>query len=210
MERSQHVTGERMIVEGSGERCGHARMNRRPLLPVSALVVLMGFLWSCQSCEPAFDMVPVTGGDGEMSIEIVYHPGASGLPTRVARRLQDELVARGYTVSRVQSSPEYVLDQDLCDALVVVSPVYGSTTRPELREFLRANSPFSVPVFAALTGFFPAAGDKRDLPILEGLLEELGSGLAGGIKIGTMVGSRKIDVLIAPLCDQIELAVADR
>jgi hypothetical protein len=174
---------------------------------LSGAVVAAVFLLLTMGCRHAFEAEPVVEGEGEVSILVAYHPGASLFPRRIASRLQDALAERGYVVTRTPSDPTYVVDQSRNSVLVVVAPVYGSTTPRVLREFLEANAPFSVPVFALLTGFFQAAGEKRDLPILDDTLGGYDEALSGGVKISTFSTRRRIDELIRSLCDQIDAAL---
>ena len=201
MKQANHTRRAAGDLPDRGRQCGPGR-TIRITAPIVALIVAC--LCSCQGCRHVFDMEPQIAGNGEMWIEVVFHPGASLRPTRLSRQIQEALVERGYTVVRAPSNPDYELDQERCDALVVISPVYGSTTRRDLRDFLSANAPYSVPIFAALTGFFQPAGEKRDLPILNDFLEEHGAALAGGVKISTLNGPGKTAGLIAVLCDQID------
>ncbi|MBN2534689.1 MAG: hypothetical protein JXB88_17525 [Spirochaetales bacterium] len=183
-------------------------MKKQCVLQFPAIVVLMCSLYSCMAGGKYAE--PVTTGMGESSIEIVFHPGASAFPTRMVEKLGNELAFRNNTVTivNITKNPGYFLDKQRYDALVIISPVYGATTMQPVREFLKVNAPFSMPVFALLTGFFASTGKNKDISILEGFLAELNSNLTAGIKIGTAAGSATIDSQIKSLCNSIGQAIS--
>jgi hypothetical protein len=176
-----------------------------------ALMLLVGVaVAGCGSRDLAASRQPVTIGSGGSAgrIAVVYDPGASGYPRRTMTRLGKELASRGYVVDLYIAGPGLVFESASYDALVLGSPVYGSETRPDLKDFLTTCAPFPVPVFALLTGLFPKAWyEKYDLPNLTGFLEQNGVTLTAAAKVGTLSSPRYVRTRIASLCDAVEAAL---
>lgn len=118
------------------------------------------------------------------SVALVYHAGGSGATKAAVTRLGRDLAARGLSVTMIAAGPRAVLDQGKYRAIVLGSPVYSGEVRPPVLDFLSANAPLSLPIFAVLTGWFPAMKDQ-DLGRLSGPLGHAGGRLVAGVKIGS-------------------------
>jgi hypothetical protein len=95
------------------------------------------------------------GADSLHTAAIVYHPGGSAFPKRVVTALGEKLAARGCRVVVMTAHPALGFEEKAFGALVLCSPVYGGVIRPPLQEFVAAHAPFSIPVYAIVTGGMP-------------------------------------------------------
>lgn len=104
--------------------------------------------------DRAVNEAPLTMGppDSRLTVAVVYHPGGSTFPKSVVTELGKDLAAKGCRVTIMTAHPALELTQSEYDALVLCSPVYGGEIRPPLEDFVRRTAPFSIPVFAIITG----------------------------------------------------------
>ena len=180
------------------------RLSSRTLYP--ALIII--FLFSCCNGEDIVYDNSLIADPDNAQISIIYHSGVSGFSKKMAGKLECELIARNYAAAKVEVKSEFIIN-DNQRAIVLISPVYGATTMPSIRDFIDVNAPVSTPVFALLTGFFPGTAEDKDLPILNGMLEEFESGLTDGVKIGIIDSGKKINEKINSLCDKIVQTLAE-
>jgi hypothetical protein len=180
-------------------------------LSTVALALLVGVAaagWGSGDLPASSQPVTIGSGGSAGRVAVVYDPGASGYPRRTMTRLGEELASRGYVVDLYIADPGLAFEPGSCDALVLGSPVYGAEIRPALKDFLTAQAPFPVPIFALLTGFFPKAlYEKHDLPNLNSFLAQVGVTLTAATKVGTLSSPRFIRERIASLCDAIDGAL---
>jgi flavodoxin len=125
----------------------------KALRHVIALSAVSLFSAGCKSWDvPAYEYPVILGSDGSSGrIAIVYHPGATAFTKSMVRRLGEELASRGYIAALFTANPGLSLDQASYTGLVIGSPVYGAEIRPPVKDFIFANAPFSIPIFALLT-----------------------------------------------------------
>jgi hypothetical protein len=140
------------------------------------------------------------------SIAVVYHAGGSNAVTSAVARLGKDLAARGYSVSMLAASPRLVLDQRKYRAVVLGSPVYSGQVRPPVLDFVSANAPLSVPVFALLTGWFPAM-KEQDLGRLSPLVGRAGGRLIAGTKIGSGSSEPTVEKGLASIEQALDISL---
>ncbi len=175
------------LLEGAA-RVDTLRLLRGRLI---LLAVICFFSAGCKTWDmPAYEDPVTLGSDG-----------SSG---RIA---WNELASRGYVVTLITANSARSFHQESFEALVLGSPVYGAEIRPPIQEFISANAPFSVPVFAVLTGFGMTFYEEYDLPNLSKVLDRANVSLAAATKIGTGSSAREIEQRIASLCDAIDMAL---
>lgn len=179
----------------------------RALTIIITLSACFLFGTGCKSWDmPAHKDSVMLGSDGSSGrIAIVYHPGATGLTESMVTRLGEELVSRGYAVTLSTANPTLSLDQTSYKALVIGSPVYGAEVRPPIKDFISANAPLSVPVFAILTGGFGTGWyEEYDLPALINTLNQANVSLVACTKIASGMFEPEIKKRIAYLCNAID------
>jgi hypothetical protein len=168
-------------------------------------------MMGCQSVwdEPVIsDMISLGTGGTAGRVAIVYHPGGSSFPERAIIGLAEELVSRGFVVDIATASPQTAIEQSLYCALVLGSPVYGSAVRPPVMDFVSANAPFSMPVFALLTGAFAGFYETYDLPNLVAFAATYDVTITAAIKIKKGASRRRIRRQVGELADELEQALA--
>ena len=146
---------------------------------------------------------PLVLGAGTPAIAVVYHPGGSGFPRRVAMELVERLVARGCSVTLLTAGSRPSCDLREYDAVVLGSPVYLGKTRPVIAQFVTAHAPLSVPTYALLTGWVDASG-KQDLAAFAAIVAGAGGRLRGGIKLATGASGPSLSKDIAAFADTVK------
>jgi hypothetical protein len=182
---------------------------------ISKFAVLSTAVLFCMGCQSTWDLAVrsetvTVGTDGASGrIAVVYHPGGSPFPKTVVTRLGEELASRGYVVDLMTAYPDIVFEPDIYRALVLGSPVYGAKIRPPINEFVSANAPFAMPVFAVLTGWFGDLYETYDLPALVAFLDQAGVQLAGAVKIVSSADENRLGEQVGLLADQIDKALGN-
>ncbi len=179
----------------------------RALKIIIAISAISFFSAGCETWDmPVYKDPVVLGSDGSSGrIAIVYHPGATAFTESMVTRLGQELASRGYIATLFTANPELSLDQGSYTALVLGSPVYGAEIRPPVKDFIIANAPFSIPVFALLTGGFGTAWyEENDLPALINFLKQANVSLTACVKIAAGSFEPEIKKRIAYLSDAID------
>lgn len=178
----------------------------RSLKPAALLTATL----LCVGCQSIWDRPvassPVTlGTDGTAGrIVVVYHPGGSSFPTKVATQLGEEAARRGYIVDLMTADPTAVFDPSGYSAIVFGSPVYGAHVRPPIKDFVDTNAPFGMPVFAVLTGAFPQYYATNDLPALTAFLNEHEVRLSGATKVASGSDENELNEQVFAFVDLIQ------
>ena len=136
------------------------------------------------------------------AIAIVYHPGGSAAVENAVNRLGEGMAAKGYAVTVFTASSELKLDLDSYKAIVCGSPIYGGQVRPPLKQFLVANAPIGVPVFAL---FSAGSMDNKegDLARFSEVVSQAGGKLHGGAKVSSSANEQMNDTELALLGESI-------
>jgi len=181
------------------------------LLTAAASLLLILPMMGCQSVwdEPISSEIISLGAGGLAGrVAIVYHPGGSSFPRNVMMELGETLASRDYVVDISTASPETLFEQSSYSALVLGSPIYGAEIRPPVADFVSTNAPFSMPVFALLTGAFPGFFDTSDLPNLVAFAATCDVTITKAIKIKKGARPDQVRQQVGELVDAIEQALA--
>ncbi len=135
-------------------------------------------------------------------IAIVYHPGGSPFPKSVVMSLGEKLAARGCSIVIMTANPGLSFNQKDFDALVLCSPVYGGEARPPLLDFVSSRAPFSIPVFAALTGGLKG-WDEHNLKAFADALSRSKVKTEAAIKVNKRMSAAEVDAALSGLTDRI-------
>jgi hypothetical protein len=173
------------------------------LVSILGLVCVMGALASINEGltrkfdlprnDPAVTMGP---SDSKVRIAIVYHPGGSPFPKRVVTALGEKLAAQGCSIVIMTANPGLNFKQTDFDALVLSSPVYGGKVRPPLLDFVSARAPFSMPVYAVLTGGLKG-WDEHNLKALSDALAASKVTTTAAIKVNTKMNAAELDAALS-------------
>lgn len=108
--------------------------------------------------------------DSSKEIAIVYHPGGSDLTRRVISVIAEKMAQNGIKVTLYAANSGLMMDPGKVWAIGFASPVYGSSIRPPLAEFIQRTDLAGVRCFAIITGW----SHSPEVEKVKGLIESKG------------------------------------